>query len=210
MTEAIKLSIAFVAGAILMFMVIGFTRPAEAPIINHQTDETSTETTNDATSTPDAAADAGVTDTEEPTPTPAPAPSTPAPSVVAPTPAPAPVAADPEPSYPTSAVVRFTGTRFDPKEVTIIKGGSITFVNASDDDLMRVATNFHPFHDSYPEKRPVGCSPTTFDQCTSTGPGGTWTFKFNEVGKWNYHEENRPVTTGQIQVLTKEDYDKRF
>lgn len=91
-----------------------------------------------------------------------------------------------------------------------MKGGVVIFRNDSRDKDMWVASNFHPYHNAYPEISEDSCSGTTFDQCTSVGPGEIWMFAFNKTGTWNYHEENKPVVTAKVRVLTTENYDKEF
>lgn len=87
-------------------------------------------------------------------------------------------------------VVTYNGTAFSPKAVTIKKGDSITFVNESAGG-MSVASDPHPSHTIYPE----------FDQYKSTERGQkSFTFVFDKVGSWAYHNHLNSSATGLVVV----------
>lgn len=87
------------------------------------------------------------------------------------------------------ATVRYTADGFSPTTVTITKGGSVQFINDSNSQMW-VASNPHPSHSAYP----------AFDQRTSVGRGGTYTFTFTEIGKWYFHNHLNSSRTGLVIV----------
>lgn len=99
------------------------------------------------------------------------------------------------PQTPTSTstkenlVVNYTDSGFSPKTITIKKGQTVTFVNQSSSDMW-VASNPHPVHTDYPG----------FDEKASVGNGGSWSFTFNKVGQWGYHNHKNPSSGGTVVV----------
>lgn len=130
--------------------------------------------------------------TPEPFPT-SPTAPTPAPAGATPTPA-------PSTSAPLSATVSFNGTSFSPAEVRIAKGGTVSWINASDKDMW-VGSAAHPSHTVYSgtslrEHCAEGATPS-FDQCQ----GGTnYSFTFEKTGTWGYHDHLTPSATGKVIV----------
>ena len=112
-----------------------------------------------------------------------------------------PVVTTPKPpvTAPKLTMVTYNGRGFSPKEITIVKGSTVRFLNTSDDDMWIVA-DLHPLHNTYPEKSKGGCSPTTFDMCKAIGNGKYWDFTFSYEGTFGYHNESKPVMNGQIEV----------
>jgi plastocyanin len=82
--------------------------------------------------------------------------------------------------------VTYTSSGFSPKTAIIAKGGTITFVNKSG-EKMWVASDPHPTHNGYPG----------FDMGKY---GDSWSFTFDKVGSWNYHNHTNPTIGGQIIV----------
>jgi len=109
----------------------------------------------------------------------------------------------PEPTTSTSttqtqqAVVTYTDSGFSPKTLTIKKGETVLFKNTASDD-MRVASNPHPIHNGYPTTG--GCVSSTFDSCNTIAPGQSWSFTFDIVGRWGYHNHLNPTEGGTIVV----------
>ncbi len=87
------------------------------------------------------------------------------------------------------ATVRYTNEGFSPTTITISKGGSVQFINESNQQMW-VASNPHPSHSAYP----------AFDQRISVGRGGTYTFTFTEIGKWYFHNHMNSSRTGLVIV----------
>jgi len=92
---------------------------------------------------------------------------------------------------------------YSPSEVVVKAGESVSFVNNSDTDFWP-ASAFHPTHTNYPESDIAKCGVDNdvdlFDACVPLAPGGTFTFVFNEVGTWGYHDHLNSSATGKIVV----------
>jgi plastocyanin len=102
------------------------------------------------------------------------------------------------------ATVTYTATvGFQPQNVTIKKGGTVSFVNQSG-QLMWVASAPHPDHDGYDgTTRSEHCAPgyagpAPFDQCAD---GDTFSFTFNKDGSFNYHNHRLDGDYGTITVV---------
>lgn len=108
---------------------------------------------------------------------------------------------EPENSMPEIEIpentVRFTNKGFLPAVLTINKGDIVTFKNES---LLKTwpASAIHPTHTVYPAQG--GCIGSTFDACRGLKKGEYWSFVFDEVGTWKYHDHLNPRFTGTIVV----------
>jgi len=114
------------------------------------------------------------------------------------------VEAEPESqSQDQTTTVRYTDSGYDPKTVTISAGDTVTFINESS-RLMWTASKTHPVHRLYPGSNISKCGTaeedTIFDACEGTPSGSTWSFVFNEVGDWRYHNHVSTGRTGTISV----------
>ncbi len=100
---------------------------------------------------------------------------------------------------PSSKVVTVTysDNGYTPSSVTIPVGGTVTWKNESS-QLMWTASNPHPVHNGYPE--PGGCISSTFDACMGYGPGTSWSFTFDKIGTWGYHNHLRARNQGVVIV----------
>ncbi len=78
---------------------------------------------------------------------------------------------------------------YDPSELTIKKGTTVTFINKAP-DWRWPASNLHPTHDIYPE----------FDPKEPVAPEKSWTFRFDAAGSWRMHDHLAPYITGTITV----------
>jgi plastocyanin len=96
-------------------------------------------------------------------------------------------------------IVYFTPDGFEPKEMTITIGESVTFVSQSEDPFWP-ASNTHPDHTIYPE----------FDPKEPIAPGGQWTFTFTQSGVWRYHDHIQANNTGSIVVLDEDNAVKKY
>lgn len=99
--------------------------------------------------------------------------------------------------------VRYTALGFEPRDMTVSAGDTVTFVNESGQAFWP-ASVVHPIHTVYPGSGISKCSTapagTIFDACTSIGVGQEWQFQFDEVGTWGYHNHLRASHTGKITV----------
>ena len=104
-------------------------------------------------------------------------------------------------SAPTFATVIYNGTSFTPSSVVIKKGGTVTWNNESTGQMW-VASAQHPNHTVYSgTSRTAHCpdtSKTAFDQCA---PGNNYTFKFDKVGTWNFHDHLNATAFGSVTVV---------
>ena len=86
-------------------------------------------------------------------------------------------------------LVTFSASGFSPKEISVKKGTTVTFINESDNPMW-VASALHPTHQLLPG----------FDQLKSVDRGGTYEYTFVKVGTWKYHNHMVPSSTGTIVV----------
>lgn len=89
----------------------------------------------------------------------------------------------------SKVVITYTDAGFMPQTITIKSGDIVTFVNQSS-RKMWTASDPHPAHTNYPD----------FDEKVSVGKGESWSFVFDKVGSWGYHNHNNPSDTGTIVV----------
>ena len=100
-----------------------------------------------------------------------------------------------------TAVINNEG--FSPKTVEVKKGGRVTWTNKG---LVPSwpASAMHPTHKVYPgsdiEKCGTSEASKIFDSCVGIAPGGEWTFQFNEVGSWKYHDHLNPSHFATVEV----------
>lgn len=86
--------------------------------------------------------------------------------------------------------VAYQNSCYSPDNIVLTRGDTINFVNNSTNKKMWPASDNHPSHQIYPE----------FDPGRDFAPGESWSFTFNKVGSWNYHDHNKPGCTGVITV----------
>ncbi len=101
--------------------------------------------------------------------------------------------------YPTTAtysgtfskyiVVEYKDEGFVPKTIKIRNGTSITFVNTTSNGMW-VASDPHPLHTGL----------KNFDQLKSAPKGGKYSYTFNKIGNFSYHNHVMPQKTGLIIV----------
>ncbi|MAG12339.1 hypothetical protein CL630_00825 [bacterium] len=95
--------------------------------------------------------------------------------------------------------IKYTSDGFSPKVVEIQKGDIVKFTNDSGSG-MRVASAIHPIHSQYPQKSDNDCLGSSFDSCDVTQSGESWSFTFNEIGEWGYHNHVRATKRGTVIV----------
>ena len=84
--------------------------------------------------------------------------------------------------------VKIAGFAFDPKEITIKKGDTITWMN-DDAAPHDVASDPHPTHTDLPGLR-----------SGTLQSGQSYTFQFVKVGTWGYHCHLHPTMKGTVIV----------
>jgi len=100
---------------------------------------------------------------------------------------------------PKTVTVTYTDTGYTPKSITINKGDTVKFVNDSSGPMWTASAR-HPDHTLYPEKTANDCLGSAFDQCKSVNKGGSYSFTFNQVGSWNYHNHSNSSQFGTVVV----------
>jgi plastocyanin len=101
--------------------------------------------------------------------------------------------------------VDYTSQGFSPSTVTVVDGDSVTWTNDSSENLW-VASDPHPLHNGYDgttlaQHCAAGYSgPIPFDSCMMVAPGASWTFIFNQVGTWGYHNHADESMEGTVIV----------
>src|SRR5262245_40344887 len=86
-------------------------------------------------------------------------------------------------------VIHMDDNGFSPDTVTIDKGDTIEFENVGA-QIHWPASNVHPTHDIYP----------AFDPKKPVQPGESWSFTFDRVGTWKFHDHIYPQFGGSITV----------
>lgn len=89
-----------------------------------------------------------------------------------------------------SAVVVLTEDGYSPEDITISKGTTLTFKTTRNSPYWP-ASNLHPTHEIYPE----------FDPQEPIEAAKTWSYRFDKVGTWHFHDHLAPYYTGSITVL---------
>jgi len=102
---------------------------------------------------------------------------------------------------PMAATVTYNGSSFSPAKVSIKKGGTIMWTNTGDTSMW-VASAQHPTHTVYAgtnleEHCGTGAN-DSFDQCKA---GDSYSFTFDKVGTWNYHDHLHASVFGSVEVV---------
>ncbi len=79
---------------------------------------------------------------------------------------------------------------FKPAEITIQKGDSVVFTSTKGIEFWP-ASDLHPSHTIYPE----------FDPREPVPASSPWTFKFDQVGSWRFHDHLFSSERGVVNVL---------
>lgn len=100
-------------------------------------------------------------------------------------------------------IVEITSSGFSPDTIFISAGDAVTFIN-KDRNEHWPASAIHPTHTAYPGSSAEKCGTedeaSTFDACRGLTEGQSYTFIFNEVGEWSYHDHLNPDWTGKVVV----------
>jgi len=104
-------------------------------------------------------------------------------------------------TVPMSATITYTANGFSPAAVTVKKGGTVTWVNEGTGEMW-VASASHPTHTAYAgttlAEHCDDVTDTSLDQCKNSD---TYSFQFDKVGKWNYHNHSRSSHFGSVTVV---------
>mgnify|MGYP001590098068 CR=1 FL=1 len=126
-----------------------------------------------------------------------------APTTGAPSPSATATATTTEQTAPTPITVAYTDQGFSPASVTVHVGTTVTFVNQSS-KKMWVASAMHPAHTVYSgtslSQHCPDTANTAFDECVAVSSGGSYSFTFNKVGDWKYHNHVGSSDFGSVVV----------
>lgn len=86
-------------------------------------------------------------------------------------------------------IVVMKDNNYEPKDLSIKKCTKVVFKNVSVEPHWP-ASEIHPTHGIYPE----------FDPREPVDPEGEWSFVFDRVGAWKYHDHLKPIIRGVIEV----------
>lgn len=90
---------------------------------------------------------------------------------------------------PNATVIHMTKDGFSPATIAVSQNSAVTFTN-EDAVPHWPASNIHPTHGIYPE----------FDPKEEVPPGMSWTFVFDKIGTWRFHDHLNPTWIGQVKV----------
>jgi plastocyanin len=99
--------------------------------------------------------------------------------------------------------VVFTGSGFEPADITVEQGETVTWVNDGS-RTMWVGSDQHPTHTEYAgtdvrEHCENGDqNSAAFDQCST---GDRFSFTFEKTGEWGYHNHQPFVSGGTVTVV---------
>ena len=109
----------------------------------------------------------------------------------------------PDEIEPSIHIVEIISSGFSPEILNINKGDTVTFANLGISTAWP-ASSIHPFHRSYPGSSLSKCNTDEkskiFDACKQLNPKETYSFIFDEIGSWNYHNHINPSMKGTIIV----------
>ncbi len=101
-------------------------------------------------------------------------------------------------------IITYTDSGYTPNTITIKKGETVTWKNESSVSMW-IASAVHPTHKVYPSTDAAACGTQTllpmFDACAGVVAGQSWSFQFNYVGTWGFHNHARSSHTGKIVVI---------
>lgn len=106
----------------------------------------------------------------------------------------APAPKTPEPSAPVPVatnMIEITANGFLPSAIKVKAGDTVTWTN-KDSAPHWPATAAHPTHLAYPGSDIKKCGTAAqsgiFDACKGLATGESYSFKFDQVGAWKYHD----------------------
>ena len=85
--------------------------------------------------------------------------------------------------------IRMTNNGFEPSEIRVRAGDVVQWIN--NDTVNRwPASDLHPTHGIYP----------AFDPQRPIAPGDSWSFQFEKMGNWKFHDHLKPLFHGIVYV----------
>lgn len=99
--------------------------------------------------------------------------------------------------------IEITESGFLPQIITINKGDTVIWTNSISSKSWP-ASAVHPSHQAYPGSDISKCNTAKenviFDACKGLSQGESYSFTFNEIGSWNYHNHLKSSIQGTIMV----------
>jgi plastocyanin len=99
-----------------------------------------------------------------------------------------------------TVTISITDKGFVPNYVTIDSGSRVVWKNDGENPHWP-ASGVHPTHSAYPEHSSSDCAGSSFDACRGLAPGESYSFMFDQVGKWSFHDHLNPNMTGVVEVV---------
>ena len=90
---------------------------------------------------------------------------------------------------PKTWTAEYTSSGFVPAAITIEKGDTVTWVN-KESVFVWPASDPHPTHTVYPG----------FDAKRALATGETYSFTFDKIGTWGYHDHTNSAAKGTVTV----------
>lgn len=105
---------------------------------------------------------------------------------------------------PNAKVIRIEcrDSVYVPKEVSIKKGDIVVWTNVNCNPTWP-ASAVHPTHGVYPQAESGACvsiGGSAFDTCHGLERGESWSFRFDYVGSWRFHDHLNPRNNGTVNV----------
>ena len=101
-----------------------------------------------------------------------------------------------------NAIIRYVDDKYIPDTIHISIGQEVVWIN--EDQVFWPASNLHPTHTAYPGSNIAKCFTSQkdkiFDACKSLGTGEKYSFVFNEIGNWRFHDHINPKAAGTVIV----------
>lgn len=95
----------------------------------------------------------------------------------------------------SNVTVHVTDEGFEPRSVEVAAGDTVVFENTGQ-KAHWPASDDHPTHTLYPEFDPLG----------PVEPGTDWSFTFDKLGTWKYHDHQSPYLKGEVIVREDEGF----
>jgi plastocyanin len=109
----------------------------------------------------------------------------------------------PMPATGGSAAVAYSANGFAPKNISVKKGDAVMWTALAPAGMW-IASDMHPTHADYDgTDMKAHCAAgalASFDQCAASAVGSQWSFTFNKVGTWRYHDHINPAFGGTVTV----------
>ncbi len=100
-------------------------------------------------------------------------------------------------------VIIYTDSGYTSSTLKIKKGETVVWKNQSSSGMW-TASAVHPTHTVYPGTNLANCGTPAgsnqFDACNGIASGQSWSFKFDNLGTWGYHNHLNSSHTGKVVV----------